>query len=467
MSASTDESVAGPGAAPAVTGSPRLRRALAAGCLALASLWAVPASSQSLLEAYQLARENDARFRAAQEDFRAAGTIVDQARAGFLPSARLEFERMESRQRIISSQNPIFGAGTTTFPTFTRTLSITQPVFRKDVIERMGQARTVVKQAEFTLLAAEQELLLRTTAAYLVLLAATDSLALATAEREAVGKSLDLARERLRAGLGTIVNQYDATARFAVTQAREIEARNRLRDARQALREITGRSFDKVPVLKDEFPLETPQPTAPEAWVETALRQNLALSARRESVEVARQEIDRQKAGHYPSLNVLVQNNRKDSGSTLFGGGSNVDTTEVSLKVSVPIFEGGLTTAVSREAVHRYRKAQEELEQERRTVDRAARAFFDGVQAGVSLVEALRQSVVAQERALEAKELSHKSGLITLLPVLDAQRDLYLAKRDYAQSRYDYLLNRLRLQQVAGSLSELDLASINAALRQP
>ncbi len=434
-------------------------------CLSAGAWMPLAAQGQSLIEAYELARDNDPRFRAAQAEFKAIGTLVDQARAGFLPSARLEFDRMETRQRIISSQNPIFGAGVTTFPTFTRTLSITQPVFRKDVIERMGQAKAVVKQAEFTLLAAEQELLLRTTAAYLVLLAANDSVMLATAERETVGKALDLARERLRAGLGTITNQYDAQARYAVTQAREIEAQNRLRDARQAMREITGKAFDKVQSLREDFKLESPQPAAVERWLETALAQNLGLSARRESVEVARQEIERQKAGHYPSLNLLLQNNRRDSGSTLFGGGSNVDTTELTLKLSVPIYEGGLTSAVTREAAFRHAKAQEELEAERRTVDRATRAYYEGVLAGVGLVDALKQSVVAQERSLESKEVSHKSGLITLLPVLDAQRDLYLARRDYAQSRYDYLINRLRLQQVTGTLSELDLAAVNAALK--
>lgn len=445
----------------------RIRRVVwtLAACLGGWAMSPVGVHAQSLAEAYELARENDPRFRAAQAEFKAIGTLIDQARAGFLPSARLEFDRTETRQRIISSQNPIFGAGVTNFPTFTRTLSVTQPVFRKDVIERMGQAKAVVKQAEYTLLAAEQELLLRTTAAYLVLLAANDSLVLATAERESVGKSLDLARERLRAGLGTITNQYDAQARYAVTQAREIEAQNRLRDARQALREITGKAFDKVQTLRDDFRPESPQPTVVERWLETALTQNMGLNARRESVEVSRQEIERQKAGHYPSLNLLLQNNRRDSGSTLFGGGSNVDTTELSLRLSVPLYEGGLTSAVTREAAFRYTKAQEELEAERRTVDRATRAYYEGVLAGVGLVDALKQSVVAQERALESKEVSHKSGLITLLPVLDAQRDLYLARRDFAQSRYDYLLNRLRLQQVTGTLSELDLATVNAALK--
>ena len=158
-------------------------------------------------------------------------------------------------------------------------------------------------------------------------------------------------------------------------------------------------------------------PASVDRWLETALAQNLGLRARRESVEVARQEIERQKAGHYPSLNVLLQNNRRDSGSTLFGGGSNVDTTELSLRLSVPIYEGGLTSAVTNEAVHRFSKAQAELEAERRTVDRAARAYYEGVLASVNLIDALKKSVQAQALSLESKDVSFKSGLITLLPV--------------------------------------------------
>lgn len=423
------------------------------------------ARGETLLEAYALARQSDPKYRAAVSESRASGTAIDQARAGFLPLVKLDVERTETRQRIISSRNPIFGAGVTNFPTNNDTLSITQPIFRKDVIERFAQAKAVVRQAEYTLLAAEQDLQLRTTAAYLVVLASADSLALATAEREAVGKALDLAREKLRMGLGTITNQHDAAARYAVTQAREIEAQNKLRDARQGLREITGRLIENMQMLREDFPLETPDPAVVERWLESAFEQNLVLRARREGVEVARQEVERQRAGHFPSLNLLLNHNRRDAGSTLFGGGSDVETTDLTLRLSVPIFEGGLTSAVTQEAAHRFQKSLEDLEQERRSVERVTRAAYDGTLSGVSLVRALKQSLVSQVSALEAKEQGYKAGLFTLLPVLDAQRDLHLAKRDYAQSRYDYLFNRLRLKQVAGTLSEADLISVGAALQ--
>ena len=427
------------------------------------------ARAETLLEAYGLAVQNDPKFRSVRAETRASGTAIDQARAGFLPSARLDFERTETRNNVLRNENAFVGVGTKTYQTDSRTLSITQPIFRREVIARFAQAQAVVKQSEFTLLAAEQELMLRTTAAYLSVLAATDSVALAAAEREAVGKVLDLARERLKSGLGTITNQYDAAARHAVTQAREVEAQNKLRDARQGLREITGKLIGGVQNLRPQFPLETPDPTDIDRWVESALEQNLGLMARRQAVDVARQEIERQRAGHYPSLNLVLNHNRRDAGSSLingsFGPGTLVETTDVTLRLSVPLFEGGLTSAVSREAVYRHQKSQEDLELERRSVERLTRGAYDGTLSAVNLVQALRQSVVSQESALELKEQGFKAGLFALLQVLDAQRDLYLARRDYAQSRYDYLLYRLRLKLAAGTLSEADIVNAGSALQ--
>ncbi len=435
-------------------------------CLAATTAFpAAPAYAETLLEAYALALQSDPRFRAIKAEARASSTVIDQARAGLLPTIKFESEKTRTRQEIISSDNPVFASGKTIFPTYNRTLSVTQPIFRLDLIRRFDQAESIIQQAEYTVLAAEQDLQLRTVAAYLVVLAASDSLALATAERDAVGKLLDLAREKRKMGLGTIIQQHDAEARYAVTTAREIEAQNKLRDARQGLREITGKLIENVQVLRDGFPLETPDPAAVEPWLESAQEQNLLLRARRAGVDVARKEIERQRAGHSPNLMLLLNRNRKNAGSTLYGGGSEVDTTDMTFRLTVPIFEGGLTSAVTEEAVFRHQKSQEELELEHRSVERTTRAAFDGTVNGVNLIQALRQSVIAQQSALEAKSEGYKAGLNTVLPVLDTQRDLYLARRDYSQSRYDYLINRLKLKQAAGTLSEADLAVIAAALQ--
>ena len=440
-----------------------LRRAASLGAVLLTV--SLTAQAQSLLDTYRQARQADPRFRAAEFNTQAVATLTDQARAGFLPTVSADAEKLQTRQRILSSENPIFGAGSTSYPTKSTTLSIAQPLFRMEVLERYSQAKASVKQANYALVAAEQDLMLRTATAYLMVLAARDAQAFAKAEREAVGSALELATEKLKSGLGTVTNLHDATARRAITQAREIESRNKLNDALQGLREITGQTPTELQELRAEFALTQPEPLDLDRWVETALTQNLAVLGRREAVEVARIEIDRQKAGHYPSLNAVVTQNRKDSGSTLYGGGSNMSTTEVALRLTVPIYQGGLVQAVSKEAALRHQKAQEELEQERRGVERQTRAAFEGTVSGTTLVAALSQAVIAQQSAVQAKEQGQRSGLFTLLPVLDAQRDLFAARRDYAQSRYDYLLNRLKLAQAAGTLSESHLTELSEALQ--
>jgi outer membrane protein len=450
---------------PAAEARPGAPRSLGTAGLVVLLAIATAAPAETLLEAYALARASDPKLRAAQYEAHAIGTQHDQAVSGFFPTVRFENNEIGTRQRVLSSNNPIFGAGFSQFRTDSWTLSASQPVFRMDVIERFRQVKSVLRQAHFTLLAAEQDLMLRATTAYLAVLAANDGLVLARAERAAVTKGQELARERLTRGLGTITNLHDATARLAVTQAREIEAENKLYDAKQALKEITGKQVEVYQSLRAQFTAVTPDPPNMELWVDVANTQNMSLQARNEAVEVARQEIARQRAGHYPSLNLLVNRNRRDAGSTLFGGGSSVETSEITLQLNVPIFQGGYVNAVTDEAAFRYQKSMEEREQERRSVERQTRAAFQASISGLSLVQALTQSVMSQEAALEAKSEGFRAGLLTLLPVLDAQRDVFIAKRDYAQSRYDYLVNSLKLKQAAGTLSESDLIRINAALQ--
>jgi outer membrane protein len=440
-----------------------LRWRLAAALLLLGP--AFSAGAQGITDVYRLAVQSDPKFGAARAEYRASEQVLEQAKASFWPTIRLDVDRVTTRQTVLSSNNPIFGTGTTRFPTDTETVSIDQPIFRKDLIERLGQARAIVRQANFAMVAAEQDLMQRTAAAYLAVLAARDSLELARAEKEAVRRQMDLADTRLKRGLGTITNLHDATARFAVDQAREIEADNKLADARQALKEIIGRELDGFRELRAEIPLVTPQPPDQALWVDRALEQNFALKARAEAAEVARQEMEKQRAGHYPSLSLIGNQNQQKSGSTLFGGGSNVETQAITLRLSVPIFEGGMTVALTEEAAQRYMKTKEDRELERRSVERQTRAAFQAVLSGVTLVPALRQSVQSQQSAMEAKELGLQRGIFTVLVVLDAQRDLFAARRDYAQARYDYLLNTLRLKQGAGTLSEEDLGVLNAALQ--
>lgn len=445
------------------SGNGKRVRALAIACVA--ALAATMAHGEDLIDVYAMARQSDPTFLAARNELEALSTAEPAARSALLPLITFEWDKNRTRQNILSSTNAVFASGGSTYPTDNRILTLTQPIFRLGAWKGYEQAKVKVRQATAVFGAAEQDLMLRTAAAYLNVLAARDSLSFAEAERASIKSQLDLVQQRYTSGLVTVVGLYDAKARYALKESDVIAAQRDLNDQEQALREITGSVVPRIKPVRDDILLEQPSPSNINTWVDSALEKNLVLEGRRLGVEVARVEIDRQRAGHAPSLDLVATGNRKDTGGSLFGGGSVVETNDLMLRLTVPIYSGGLVIALTKEASARHLQAQNLLERDRRQVERQARAAYEGVTSGIVRVRALGESVVAQESARKLKEEGYRSGLQTVLAVLDAERDLYSARRDSAKARYEFLLNRLRLKQAVGTLNEDDLAAINKSLQ--
>ena len=426
---------------------------------------ATGAHAEGMLEIYRLAVKNDPRLAAARFDHEASTKSTRAALAGLLPTVIGSTENTQERQNILSSQNAVIGAGFSKFPITDWTLTVTQPLFRLVAWERLHQAEASEKQALAQRIAAEQALMVRVATTYLGVLAAEDNLSFATAERTSVGQQFQLAKERVARGLATVVNLHDAQARFAQTEAQEVDAKNTLDDAQQAMREIIGSLPRSYAPLKEEIPIARPDPESVDRWIETAEKQNPGLEAKRYAAEVANQEVRKQRAGYAPTVDLVGRYDNRKQGGTLFGGGSHVETTDLSLKLNVPFYEGGMTTAATEEAVAKQSKALQEVEAEQRAVDRQTRAAYLGVVGALARVQALQQGVISQQSALKAKQESYRAGLLTLLAVLDSERDLYFVRRDYAKARYDYILNRLKLKQSTGSLADTDLEAIDRLLK--
>lgn len=421
----------------------------------------MPAQAEDIIGVYRLALENDPQYQGAGFKNRASKEVLNQAYSRFLPTMGAEGTHVETIQDIVSSDNTLFAQGKTDFASRNYTLSLTQPVFRYADIVGLGQAKAALKRSNTEFELARQQMLTRVASAYMSTLSAKDMVAFAKAEKAAVEMHHEIAASRHKMGLVPISDLYDARARLASVNAQLEEAESSLDDAVQGLVEITGGPVAELKELREKLPLKGPEPDDAEVWVEAALKQNAGLMIQRHQVEVGAKEVERQKSGHYPTFDVIGRMNRQNTDGTLFGGGSAVDTKEVVFKLSVPIFEGGLIVFRTREAIQLYKKAQQDHEQTKRAVVREARAAFNGVKTAIGKVEALQKSVEAQSLVVEMREEGFRSGLYTSLAVLDAMRDLYLYKKDHAQSRYDYILNSLRLRQAVGTLSEDDLAMVN------
>ena len=425
---------------------------------------AATAGAADLVNVYQLAVDNYARLQADEFEFKASSEAIIQARAGLLPEVGFEADYTETEQKIVSSDTTVFATGDTKFPSDSYNLTVNIPIFRYDAWKRYSQSKAVVKQAHAELLASQQQLMFDTAEAYFKVLGARDTLAYAQSEMTAVGRQLELAQERVKRGLATVTDLRDAQARYATAESKVVEAESDLEDAYRGLSEFTGEFITELNKLQASIPLEGPNPSALDEWIGTAMAQNYSLEASRQAVEVASDEARMQRAGHYPTLDFVGRLNNRDTNGSLFGGGSEVRTTDYMLRLNVPLYQGGSTSSKIREAGFNHQKSRRELEADRRSLERETRMSYQGVLSGIKKVEALKKSVEFQESALEVKEEGLKAGINTMLGVLDAQRDLYFSRRDYSQARYDYLLSVLRLKKASGSLSPEDLQLLNGLL---
>ncbi|MEE8387313.1 MAG: TolC family outer membrane protein [Acidiferrobacterales bacterium] len=418
-----------------------------------------PASAYALdlIEALSLAKKNDPVYLAAAANYQADRQLLGQARADLLPNVSATGNRAQNDKTVDGSPQNFGSSG--------YTLSLRQPLINWARFEEFRQAKAEVRKAEADYSAARQELIKRLTTLYFDVLSASDTLKLAQSEQEAISEQLELAKARLEVGLGTITEVHDANARYKLAIAQSVDAENLLQDKRQALNEVIGSSPPKLKALKKIIPLLLPDPPNAKDWTDKAQQQNLSLLAATAETEIARRELSVKRAGHLPTLDVVGSHTVSDTVVT-FGTKSRQQTTNnsVRLELTVPIFSGGKTYALSKEAKYRHQAAIQNMEAVRRNVFRSTRNAFLGIKGDVSRVKALDQAVVAGESALEAKKSGFEAGISSNIDVLNAQRDLFLSKRDYAQSRYSYLLNLLKLKEAAGILSIKDLEKINGWL---
>jgi outer membrane protein len=414
-------------------------------------------SATGLIDVLQLAQKNDPALQAALSKKQSIEEHRSQALARLLPSLTGTAELSRTFQDIRSTDNDVFSSGSTDFDGSDYGLNLTQPVFHWDSIVAYKATKVEILRAEAEYQIAVQDLVLRVAEQYMKALAAQDQLHFAKAEQGAIDQHFELADTQFKKGLIPITDMHDAKARKALVNARVIEAESLLDDAMQALREMTAEPVDGLDSLRADIILNNPDPVDAEAWITAAVKQNPAIMLAKHSVDIAGKEIDRQRAAHLPTVDLVGSYNSEDTDGSLYGGGSKIDNTKAMLRLSVPIYQGGMVNSKVAEAEHQRSGAHQEMIRQTMAVERQTRSAFLGVKSALNRVEALKQSVASSQSALEAKQEGFLSGLYTSLAVLDAERDLYLTKQEYAKARYEYLINHLKLKKATDTLSGHDI----------
>lgn len=418
-------------------------------------------TAENLFEVYQLAEKSDPQYRQAEASYRATLEARPQALAQLLPDISLSANSSWNEQTI-SSSFVIGGSGNGNdvgFNSHGYSMSLTQPLFRWDRFLQYQQTDSIINQSNAELLAAKQDLIIRVSESYFALLAAYDNLDFARAEKLALSRQLDQAKQRFEVGLTAITDVQEAQAGYDRAVASEISAENNIDNTREVLREIIGIYLEDYSALGVTMPLLSPEPDNIDEWTTMAQEQSLAVIAAMYAVDTARDEINIRRAGHYPTVDLSGSAGYNKSGGRF--GASKIHSDNVGIQLNVPLFKGGSVSSRTREAVELLNQQLLRLEQARRTVQSDTRQAYLGVISGISQVKAFKQALVSSETALQATEAGFEVGTRTAVDVVASQQTLLQARRDYAQSRYNYVLDTLRLKRATGILSSDDLTAIN------
>lgn len=440
----------------------RLTRNLLITFLFTASLTAV--SAMSLEEAYLQSLDHDPIFRGQQARYAAVIEKQYQAHAhAYKPVISLSANTNRNYQTIELSRS--FGlSGDTNFNASSYSVDLNQPIFHYDRHLQLKQADLDSQKAQFDLDAAHQQLMFRVADVYFGVLIAQDEYEFAQSENKTLHDQLAQTKERFEVGLLAITDLQEAQAGADLSAASVLQASNTLDDRRSALREVIGEVPDnRLQTLGAGFKATTPIPDNLSVWSQQSLENNLQIRAELMATNIAEMEISRQKAGHLPSVDLVGSHGYRESGGMF--GTTETDFSLIGVEARLPIYEGGQVNSRTREALHLHEQALEKLIQTQRQIERQCREAFYGVTTGIRLISALEQAVNSSKTAVEATRRGYDVGTRTAVDVVKTEQDLFRARKDYSQAKYQYILDTLRLKMAAGALAPEDLNRISQTLK--
>lgn len=422
--------------------------------------------SMDLLQAYEAAKTNDATIQASRAGADVGRERLPQARAQLLPNVSASMSRNNNQLHSVTPNS--LGQEQSTdndYPSSNTSLTLRQPLFRTYLTAQYRQARALVDDAEAVLAQDEQDLAVRVSAAYFEALLSHEQLALVLAQRAAYTTQLDAARQSLARGAGTRTDVDEAQARLDMTVANEIEARQTIEYTLRQLQTLVNQPIDGLAKLNlAKFALADPEPNQVQSWIERADSNNHHLQSLKAQLEASRGEVDKAKAGHMPTLDAVAQWTHSESENVL-----NVQSTysnkTIGLQLNVPLFAGGYVNSTVRQTQAAMLRAEQLLEAGRRELSVNVHKEYRGVTENKAKITALEQALRSADQLVLSNRKSVQGGSRTLVDVMNAEQQRMLVLRDLAQTRYLYLLSRVRLLALVGGADVEAITAINQALK--
>jgi outer membrane protein len=423
---------------------------------------------QSLADIYNQALAHDPTLASALSANQAAQEIIEQGKALYRPQVNFNAGTSASRTDVNFFGLGAVGAalirnGGQSFAGYQYGIEARQPIYRKQNLVQMDQAKTQVSQADKQLNLTQQTLILRTTQAYFDVLLAQDKIGLMQAQKTAILSQLEQAKANFDVGTATITDVNDAQARYDLIVAQEIAAINDHQITLRAVQAITGEIPQKLATVKADIKTHALEQSM-DKWLEVAAENDLNIQIRQDAVKLSAQEVERANAGHLPTVDAVASYTDTYANGSFYGFGSDLKNGTIGVQMQLPLYQGGSTSSRVRQAIFNKQKAQDDVEIARRQMKQDTQSAYLNLSTSIAQVKAYEQALTSSQSQLDSTKIGYDVGVRTSIDVLNAQQQLFSAKRDLLQARYGYLVNIIRLKAASGVIVETDLADINQQL---
>ncbi|MBN3790358.1 TolC family outer membrane protein [Burkholderia sp. Ac-20353] len=420
------------------------------------------ARAEDLLDVYRSALSNDMKFSSAKAQVEATRQKLGQARAGLLPQVSLHAMTSWTNEHYAPP------AIDSSFNANGYAVVLTQPLFRMQNLIQYDQSKLTIANAEMRLESARQDLILRVTKTYFDVLLAREALQTAQAQQQTLARQKKMVDGHYKAGTATLPDVHDVQARFDLANAQVIAAASELQLRLEALRQLAGVLPAGLAALRADARIDLPQPAAIDDWSLAATQDNLDVQAAGIAVRMAGKEMDKQRAGHLPTLDLVVGQGRlSQGGGVIFDfpiPSNRINQTTVGLQLMIPIFAGGGINARAKEAAALKSKQEDEYEDLRRNASLRARQAYLSILSGINRIKALQQALRSSETTLKSNQLAYEVGTRVTSDVLNAEQQVTSTRQQLSQARFDTLLAELQLKAAVGRLDVGELERINALL---
>ncbi len=420
------------------------------------------AFAMGLMEAYNLALQNDPAYQSGIHEHDAGSENRELAKSNLLPVLSMNY----SGARNFATSSQVYpGQGSlTTYPHYvssTSSLNLRQPLYAPDNMARYHEGMAQADYSDVQFSSHQQDLLMRLTSAYVDALYARDNLALVTSQRDTLLEQRQVNDRMFKEGEGTKTDMLETQAKLDLAEAQLIEAKDGHSTNFQALQAIVGVEIKSLDGLVGTFEPQPLQPSDFESWRAIALAHNPDIAAQRVAVEVAKDEVAKNRAGHLPHMD-FVASLGKDNASSIDTYTTDSTVRSYGVEITIPLYAGGSVSALTRQAVAQYEKAKSDLDDKTNQVMLDMHKQHYSVLSSIAKIAALEKSVESAKLLVTATKLSIKGGVRINLDLLNAEQQQYVAQRDLAQARYTYMVSSLRLRADAGVLGVDDLRTVAA-----